>query len=904
MNRNSQSSIARRARRVFCIGVSAAMGVLVASSSVALAEPASNGKGREPAAAPAAPLPPKGAGPEVTGPEPAPDPKDVHVTDLTSARPDPKVVSELNDKLRRPDDRVDVIVQMRTRWVPETALEEPARQAQSRQLGLLKAGAVTSAPGARVLHHLDGLPSMALTVNALQLAALQAAPQVATIHPSRTGTVSDSGSAQVTQYDRAQLVGFDGQGFTVAILDTGIDRNHEYFGRRVTAEACFAHHTQAGSTVGDCAGGQTTATGTGTAAPCAGSGCDHGTHVAGIAAGSDPAGGTAVGNGVAPRASIMGVQVFHDVNKDCNNDGKTEVGELCPEWDEADVLAALNWVYQQRNNHKIAAVNLSIQWWLTSTACDSDALKAPIDQLKAAGIATVIAAGNMGKRDQVTFPACVTTAVTVGGTDNRDGIYVDSNASSTLMDLWAPGVGVGSSVLGGGYSWWSGTSMAAPHVAGAFAVLRQARECQTVVLPSTSVENMLRALTDTGLPVTDNRPADTAKGLPAGSVTKPRINVYSAARRWDSVGNSAYIAASALSGLAGTMTGGNRCATKETLGTLPEPNHGGDRGGASIWYKWTAPVSGKVRFTTSGSDFDTLLAVYEESPFVYMGNLVAQDDDGFGRQSVVEFTATGGKFYRIAVDGYRGTNARPAWGAVKLNWAQNRPANDDFAAATPFSSSYFGAATGSSARSMNEYREPAPAAPTVWFRWVAPVSSTVTFGTAESAFDTVLDVYRGTSLGGLVLERTDDDNGPGNTSLVSFPATGGQTYYARLRGYNGATGSYRLSYRLNPPLVRMADVTVKETAGVANVVVRLDGPSPNPVTMSFQTQSGTAGSWTDYQAKSGQITIEPGALWASIPVTVHNDGLAEPNETFEVVGSNLVGANNGDTRATVTIVSS
>ena len=102
------------------------------------------------------------------------------------------------------------------------------------------------------------------------------------------------------------------------------------------------------------------------------------------------------------------------------------------------------------------------------------------------------------------------------------------------------------------------------------------------------------------------------------------------------------------------------------VGATKEPNelaHAGNIGGRSVWYCWTAPTNGRVRYDTIGSAFDTLLAVY-------MGNRVdaltlVGSDDGSGPNdtSVVQFNAVAGQTYRIAVDGFSGAN-----GAFALRW--------------------------------------------------------------------------------------------------------------------------------------------------------------------------------------------------------------------------------------------
>jgi hypothetical protein len=92
-----------------------------------------------------------------------------------------------------------------------------------------------------------------------------------------------------------------------------------------------------------------------------------------------------------------------------------------------------------------------------------------------------------------------------------------------------------------------------------------------------------------------------------------------------------------------------------------EPNHAGNAGGHSVWYSWTPSAGGPVRISTCANpvdnDFNTLLAVYTGSS---LGGLaaVASADDGAGckpTDGAVEFTASAGTTYRIAVDGKGGS---------------------------------------------------------------------------------------------------------------------------------------------------------------------------------------------------------------------------------------------------------
>jgi len=242
-----------------------------------------------------------------------------------------------------------------------------------------------------------------------------------------------------------------------------------------------------------------------------------------------------------------------------------------------------------------------------------------------------------------------------------------------------------------------------------------------------------------------------------------------------------------LSGAFSTTAGKNVFATKET----GEPYHAGNRGGASVWWSWTAPATGPVTVTTDGSSFDTLLAVYTGSTVSSLSLVASDDDSGDGWNSTLSFIAVAGTRYHIAVDGYSGDN-----GTIMLTLF-SPPANDAFANRTSIPG-VGGMFVGHNLGATKETSEPAHAGnaggKSVWWIWRAPRTGSVTVTTHGSSFDTVLAIYTGSSVCELIEVASNDDCGTGLlTSAVSFTAVAGTTYQMAVDGYDGAAGVVHLN---------------------------------------------------------------------------------------------------------------
>ncbi|MDO8579027.1 MAG: S8 family peptidase [Dehalococcoidales bacterium] len=237
---------------------------------------------------------------------------------------------------------------------------------------------------------------------------------------------------------------YNGSGVNVAIIDTGIDKDHPDL------------------TV---AGGQNFVTIRGKVDPNKWDDDNgHGTHVAGIVAAQDNNIGVV---GVAPGASLYAVKVL-----DRRGSGYVS-------W----IINGIDWAI----DNGIRVINMSL-----GTTSDSQSLHVACDLAKEAGIVIVAAAGNSGDTDQdddVNYPARYSSVIAVAATDKNDvRAYWSSDGAEVAVA--APGVNINSTYKGGGYAVLSGTSMASPHVAGTAALILAAN-------PSLSLDDVKARLVAT-----------------------------------------------------------------------------------------------------------------------------------------------------------------------------------------------------------------------------------------------------------------------------------------------------------------------------------------------------------------------------------------------------------------------
>lgn len=318
-----------------------------------------------------------------------------------------------------------------------------------RQVGII----VRYAPTRRVMRHnepIDGVsesyryhlrPFVHMHATSEAIQRIESDPDVVRIHEDVAVRACLDVSVGRIQVPRLWEEGLKGEGVRIAILDTGIDPEHPDFEGRIAATTDFTGQ------------GATDRNG-------------HGTHCAGIAAGSGAA-SAARYRGVAPAASIYSAQVL-----------RSDGGGMM-----SDVMAGIEWAVDQG----VQVIGLSLG---TPGPCDgTDALCETCDAAVEAGAVVCVAGGNDGPDENtIGSPGCARNVITVGAVGSLDEVANFSSRGPTAdgrfkPDLVLPGVDIvatraqGTSLgnaVGTHYASLSGTSMAAPHAVGVCALLLEA----------------------------------------------------------------------------------------------------------------------------------------------------------------------------------------------------------------------------------------------------------------------------------------------------------------------------------------------------------------------------------------------------------------------------------------------
>ena len=359
-----------------------------------------------------------------------------------------------------------------------------------------------------VKHYYESFSMLAATVTRDAAVELANRPDVAWVDVDRKARpyqATPQASQVLIRSDLANAAGFNGADQAVAVIDTGVDYTVSSLGGGSFPNSKVIGGTDIADKDAD-------------PMDCEG----HGTEVAGVIAG--PA-------GVAPAARIVAIKVFPSqgtTNASCSDTA-----------DFSDIFAGLNYAVTNKATFKITTVNISLGGTFDDTSdigyCDSDdpASASAIDAATAAGLSVVVASGNENLPNQLAFPACISSAVSVGAVyaDTRarvawaddsggtlcsdsptspDQVVCFSNSTS-ILSLLAPGAFWNVVTKGGGQTTFSGTSASTPAASGAIVLLRQK-------YPNLSPSAILGILRSTGKPITD----------PRNGVVTPRIDTLAA----------------------------------------------------------------------------------------------------------------------------------------------------------------------------------------------------------------------------------------------------------------------------------------------------------------------------------------------------------------------------------------
>ena len=266
--------------------------------------------------------------------------------------------------------------------------------------------------------------------------------------------------------DDAWNLGYTGKTKTVCVIDTGVNKSHPALQGKIIAEACYCRELEGASTH-CCYNGDLVDFDNNSALDNNG----HGTNVAGIIASNN-----LTFRGVAYNASIIAIKVANS----------TGGGSLY------DISSAIDWCRMYQTTYNISVISISRgdeQNHPGVSPCPDD-IDDNINLAYNKNISLVIASGNEGYSNGINYPACAPNVISVGATTiNYNTLWSSTDRKIGLLDLVAPGEFIQTSCISGTFGCFAtGTSFAAPHVAGAVALLLGKKSSATPA----EIENALK----------------------------------------------------------------------------------------------------------------------------------------------------------------------------------------------------------------------------------------------------------------------------------------------------------------------------------------------------------------------------------------------------------------------------
>ena len=386
---------------------------------------------------------------------------------------DDKVYKRLSNQSVK---EIHVIVNLKTESIAALSKKERRDKIFSTQTRVLSN---LPAKEFRVAHKYRNIPAFTTFITADGLDALAADQNVISIGLDARVKVSLDDSVPFIRADVVhEVYGYTGQGITVAVLDTGVDSDHPDLLDDLAPG--WYHFLDQGGDAGDGAEDDH----------------GHGTHVSGIITSS----GTNAPIGVAPDADILAIKVLDSSGYGWISDIAMGIDYVVSHKDDYDNLNVINMSLGTETPYK--------QCPCDDVDAETTILSQSVQAAKSAGIVVIAASGNNYSTTAMASPACLSDVVAVAAvydesSDRADQITYFSNRSA-CNDLAAPGSGIRSTKMGGGATTLSGTSMAAPHVAGTVALMGE-KAVDFFLTPDP--DQLIQIMKDTGYPTDD--PADT-----------------------------------------------------------------------------------------------------------------------------------------------------------------------------------------------------------------------------------------------------------------------------------------------------------------------------------------------------------------------------------------------------------
>ena len=468
---------------------------------------------------------------------------------------------------------------------------------------------------------------------------------------------------------------------------------------------------------------------------------DHGSHVAGTIAASANDAGRHVG--AAYNVELMGLKFLGPFG------GSTSDAITCIEYAVA------------------AGADITNNSW--GGGDFSQALLDAIQAANDAGLLFVAAAGNDASNNDTTssYPANydVPNVISVAAIDRNGTLASFSNFGADSVDIGAPGFDILSSTAtsDSSYASFSGTSMAAPHVAGAAALV-------VSEFSGIGIAELRARLLNTSVPL---------PSLAGSTVTGGMVDAH-----------GALIAA----------TDGTLELRASSDGPLQE-------GSSADFFISVSDLSPVTTATVTGN-FDS------EGSVGFLDDGISPDvtaNDGVYSASLGVPIGVNPVNLNVSADAPGKTSASEVFTFDVLS----PPQNDDFADRIALEDGTT-QTSGTNEFASSESGEPinpsgAAGGRTVWWSWTAPFTGSTTITTIGSNYDTTLAIYEGNSLGGLSLLGANDDSS-GLQSAVTFTAVSGTTYQIQVDGWSSSQGDIQLNYP-DPGLSDQVPVIVTQPVG-------------------------------------------------------------------------------------------